>query len=60
MRIDEKIYYGYLQECDLCHNEYPIHKCNIKTRSVQNIIWIEFNGKQFLCNKCRREGEEVC
>lgn len=39
-----------LQECDLCHNEYPIHK---GFHDNEPKIWIEYNDKQFLCNKCR-------
>ena len=33
--------YGTLETCDLCGDEFS--------------IWdIEFNGRQFLCRKCRR------
>lgn len=41
-----------LQECDCCHDEFPLHKC---FHSYENETYIEFNGKQFLCNKCREE-----
>lgn len=33
---------GTLETCDLCGDEYPMS-------------WIEFNGVQFLCLKCRCE-----
>lgn len=50
----EQIYYanyGYIQECQLCKNEYPIHKYDIFNGGF-NKNYIEFNGKQFLCVKC--------
>lgn len=41
-----------LQECDLCGNDYPIHRA---FHDYEPETWIEFNGKQFLCNRCREE-----
>jgi len=38
--VSEQI--GKVQECDLCHNIFS--------------IWdIQFNGRQFLCLKCRKD-----
>ena len=31
-----------LEECDLCHDRFPLRE-------------IEFNGRQNLCKKCRKE-----
>ncbi len=31
-----------LEECDLCHDKFPQGK-------------VEFNGKQMICKKCRKE-----
>jgi hypothetical protein len=33
------VWMGSLEECDLCHTEYPMS-------------WIIFSGKQFLCYAC--------
>ncbi len=42
-----------LQECSLCGSEYPIHKCFHSEKDNTN--YIEYNGKQFLCCKCKEE-----
>jgi len=34
-----------IEECDLCHEYLPVRQ-------------IEYNGTQFLCEKCRSEGEK--
>lgn len=39
---DKVEWIGFKEECDRCHCEYPI-------------IWIEFNGSEFLCLACRCE-----
>ena len=43
-----------LNSCDLCHNEYPILKYDIY-HEKDNSVWIEYNGRQFLCNHCCEE-----
>lgn len=43
--------YGLLDVCDLCYKNFPIHKYNpYKEENIKN--WIEFTGKQFLCQHC--------
>lgn len=45
MEKEIEIYWiGSFEECDLCHEIYPM-------------AWIEFNGRQFLCLACRSEYE---
>jgi len=44
--------FGYLNLCDLCQDEFPIHKYD-PYYEVENQVWIEYNGKQYLCNDCR-------
>lgn len=39
---DKVEWIGVPEECDCCHEEYPM-------------IWIEFTGRQFLCLACRTE-----
>lgn len=51
-KIVEEYGYGLLQECDLCHNEKPIRNLHIKYDYFKG-DYILFNGKQFLCEKCR-------
>jgi formylmethanofuran dehydrogenase subunit E len=34
-----------LEECDLCHDEFHLTE-------------IEYNGKQFLCERCREQANE--
>ena len=48
-------HFGYIEVCDLCGSEYPIHKCYSKW---DNKIWIEYTGKQWLCNFCREDKEK--
>lgn len=45
-------YMGYLEYCNLCGNEYPIHKYNAALE-LDNENWIEYTGIQLLCKKCR-------
>ncbi len=51
----EMIYYGnfgLIEECSLCHNEYPIYNYNKYTEELNN-NYIELTEKQFLCQKCK-------
>jgi hypothetical protein len=55
MRAEEQIreiIYGYIQSCELCGCEYPIHKYD-PYHEIVNDNYIEYTGKQFLCQKCK-------
>ena len=39
--------YSLIEECDDCHDYKPI------TNHHDGKDFVEFNGKQFLCRKCR-------
>ena len=41
------VWMGSLEECDLCHIEYPMS-------------WIIFGGKQFLCYACKYTDTMLC
>lgn len=44
--------YGYTNECDLCGKTYPIHRYD-PYREKDNDNYLEYNGKQLLCLKCK-------
>jgi hypothetical protein len=39
--------FGYIEECDLCHEYKPI------ANEHDGKDFIVYDGKQFLCKKCR-------
>lgn len=45
---------GLFEVCDLCGNDVPIHTYNRRSGDYYQDV-IEFTGKQFLCQRCRKE-----
>ena len=46
------IIFGYTEDCQLCCDTFPIHKYD-PYYEKDNEEWVEYNGKEFLCNDCR-------
>jgi len=44
LQMPDLVWMGSLEECDMCHDIYPM-------------VWIVFTGRQFLCMAC--DCEEV-
>ena len=51
LTVDEEVHYanyGLVEICDVCGNYFSIRDYRDQTN------FIEFNGKQFLCQKCSK------